>query len=397
MAEQEQEQQKAKKTVKVEEDGGDININVSIYKAQEPAEEGDNSNKDQESETAASKATQTNKKERALKEDDEETLEDLGLGRAVDATNSFPWMNKTSFQARIINEDHSNIIGTDECNVKEYFEEEVSSVLSQQATTKLTIEEPTNSLSIGIDAEMARSLTETRKSVGERIVTRTVSFLPTFDDPPVHELKVTEPTEKKTEPTTFEAQLSEWLLDRIRSQQERESDAQGTVALISKMEETKLHPTAKLNEYFKSLETKSKETEMILRYCRDFIEHYGVTHYVYSMKLGAAEYEVMTSSEYFSKLNSGGEFGINKVAKVEMKAKGGFGRKRTHKSKRTTSIGAISVDEKDKRKSQVEKEAVLEITLRPLHSLVRLRPLYAALQWALREYISDRQNRRGKG
>ena len=391
MAEQEQEQQKAKKTVKVEEDGGDININVSIYKAQKPAEEGDNSNKDQESETTASKATQTNKKERALKEDDKETLEDLGLGRAVDATNSFPWMNKTSFQARIINEDHSNIIGTDECNVKEYFEEEVSSVLSQQATTKLTIEEPTNSLSIGIDAEMARSLTETRKSVGERIVTRTVSFLSTFDDPPVHELK------KKTEPTTFEAQLSEWLLDRIRSQQERESDAQGTVALISKMEETKLHPTAKLNEYFKSLETKSKETEMILRYCRDFIEHYGVTHYVYSMKLGAAEYEVMTSSEYFSKLNSGGEFGINKVAKVEMKAKGGFGRKRTHKSKRTTSIGAISVDEKDKRKSQVEKEAVLEITLRPLHSLVRLRPLYAALQWALREYISDRQNRRGKG
>lgn len=380
----EQEQQKAKKTVKVEEDDGDININVSIYKAQKPAEEGDNSNKDQESETTASKATQTNKKERALKEDDKETLEDLGLGRAVDATNSFPWMNKTSFQARIINEDHSNIIGTDECNVQEYFEEEVSSVLSQQATTKLTIEEPTNSLSIGIDAEMARSLTETRKSVGERIVTRTVSFLSTFDDPPVHELT------KKTEPTTFEAQLSEWLLDRIRSQQERESDAQGT--LNSKME----HPTAKLNEYFKSLEKKSKETDIILRYCRDFIEHYGVTHYVYSMKLGAAEYEVMTSSEYFSKLDSGGEFGINKVAKVEMKAKGGFGSKRTHKSKRTMSIGAISVDEKDKSKSQVEKEAVLEITLRPLHSLIRLRPLYAALQWALRKYIYDRQNRRGK-
>lgn len=376
---QEQEQQKAKRTVKVEEDDGDININVSIYKAQKPAEEGENSNKDQESETTASKATQTNKKERALKEDDKQTLEDLGLGRAVDATNSFPWMNKTSFQARIINKDHSNIIGTDECNVQEYFEEEVSSVLSQQATTKLTIEEPTNSLSIGIDAEMARSLTETRKSVGERIVTRTVSFLPTFDDPP-----------------TFEAQLSEWLLDRIRSQQERErSDAKETVALISEMEESK-HPTAKLNEYFKSLETKSKETDMILRYCRDFIKHYGVTHYVYSMKLGAAEYEVMTSSEYFSKLNSGGEFGINKVAKVEMKAKGGFGSKRTHKSKRTTSIGAISVDEKDKSKSQVEKEAVLEITLRPLHSLVRLRPLYAALQWALREYIYHRQNRRGK-
>ena len=47
-------------------------------------------------------------------------------------------------------------------------EEEVDSVLTQQFNTNLTIEEPSNSLAIGIGAEHTRSFAETRKAVGHK-------------------------------------------------------------------------------------------------------------------------------------------------------------------------------------------------------------------------------------
>ena len=126
-------------------------------------------------------------------------MQDFGLGRGIDATKPNPWQNKSSIQVREVD----NVIETDESGQREYYEEEVNSVLTQQLNTNLTIEEPSNSLNIGVDAEGSRSFTETKKVVGERVKTRTVAFCTITD-----------------EAETLEKEMSKWIVERILIKQQ---------------------------------------------------------------------------------------------------------------------------------------------------------------------------------
>lgn len=335
-----------------------------------------------------------------IKDNEYKRLENLGLGRGVDVTKPYPWQSKSSFQVRNINTHKcQNIIGTEESGQREYYEEEVDSVLTQQFNTNLTIEEPSNSLVIGIGAEHSRSFAETRKAVGHKVMTRTASFRSDCieDD--------------------FEEKLSEWILERIATK--RKWSLKQAEGLIKIPDKDQGNFTKRLDIYFTEVAKKLakdfppearrssdeatekkafRETWELLQDCYDYVEQLGITHYVHTIKLGAAEYEVLTQETYDSKFTATPSFEVNKVAKAVVSANLGTSKNRTHKRKTINSIGKI--DDTDPENLMVKREApdeaVLEIELKPLHSLVRMRALHLALKWALKRYIQRRESRKGR-
>ena len=343
-------------------------------------------------------------------DDEYKSLESLGLGRGVDATKPYPWRDKSSIQVRRVNPDKcKNIIGTEESRKFEYYEDEVNSVLKQQFSTNLSVEEPSKSLAIGIGAEHSRSFAETRKEVGERIMTRTASFRADRDDC-----------------DDFEAKLSEWLLERIEAKQMYDIELKRDKHLTKEISELKVKAKGKdsqalLEEYITAIAMRAaklaegaatekdeaakaakmmdayQETWALLQHCYDYVEQLGITHYVHTIKLGAAKYEVLTQGTYDTKFSATPTFEINKVAKAVVAAEGSHTKHRGHETTSTNSIGIIT--KKDDSPAMVERgppnEAVLEIELKPLHSLVGMRALQLAMQWALKRYIKRRESRKG--
>ena len=303
-------------------------------------------------------------------------MEDLGLGRGVDATKPYPWQNKSSYQVRTITTDCANIIGTEESGQRRYYEGEVNSVLTQQLNTKLTIKEPSNSLAIGIDAEGSRSFTDTRKAVGEKVMTRTVSFRTNFD-----------------EQDTLEKDLSKFVLKRLQTKEKWDKKREGGLRLEGEPDDD--NALQYLREFIDKLDKESDELWLVLQYCYDFIEYLGITHYVHTIKLGAATYRVLTTEEYYLKFDLQSGFEVNKVAKAELRASGGHTKKNTHTSTKVNTIGTIK-DSDHTVKWVSPDEAVLEVELKPLHSLIRTRSLQLAMKWALERYIKRRESRRGE-
>ena len=331
--------------------------------------------------------------------DEYKRLENLGLGRGVDVTKPYPWQSKSSIQVRKIDTDCcKNVIGTEESGQREYYEEEVDSVLTQQFNTNLTIEEPSNSLVIGIGAEHSRSFAETRKAVGHKVMTRTASFWTDYKDDPKD---------------SFEEKLSEWILERIATKRNWLPGKDKDLIDIPDIEPGKC--AERLETYFtkvaselvgklppearesgdKAAEKRAyKGTWELLQSCYDYVEQLGITHYVHTIKLGAAEYEVLTQETYDRKFTATLSFEVNKVAKAVVSANAGTNRHRMRRWKTVNSIGKI-----DPEKLTVERkapdEAVLEIELKPLHSLIHMQALRLAMKWALKRYIQRRESRKG--
>jgi hypothetical protein len=339
-----------------------------------------------------------------IKDDEYKRLENLGLGRGVDVTKPFPWQNKSSFQVRKIDPCKcQNIIGTEESGQREYYEEEVNSVLTQQFNTNLSIEEPSNSLVISIGAEHSRSFAETRKAVGHKVMTRTASFRSDVRD---------------HKEDNFEEKLSEWILERLATKREwsleqdkdKELGTRADKELVTSKERLEKYltevarklakefpPEARQSSDIAAEKKAYRETWELLQDCYDYVEQLGITHYVHTIKLGAAEYEVLTHETYDSRYTATPSFEVNKVAKAVVSANAGTSKHRTRKRKTVNSIGKI--DDKDPENLTVKREApdeaVLEIELKPLHSLIRMRALHLALKWALKRYIQRRESRKG--
>ena len=247
--------------------------------------------------------------------DEYKRLENLGLGRGVDVTKPYPWQSKSSFQVRKVDTDCENIIGTEESGQREFYEEEVSSVLTQQFNTNLTIEEPSNSLKISIGAEYSRSFAETRKAVGHKVMTRTASFQTDSND------------------GDFEEKLSEWMLERIATKRKWSLEQDDGLIKLPEPGTSKEHLKMYLTDVARKLaeehppearQSSNRATEKgayrgtweLLQGCYDYMEQVGITHYVHTVKLGAAEYEILNQETYNRKLTATPSFEVNKVAKL---------------------------------------------------------------------------------
>ena len=288
--------------------------------------------------------------ERVLNEKkDVPRVKDLGLGRGVDATDPHPWFNKSSFQVRNVSFD--NLLGTEEGGYLRDYEMDVSSVTSQQASMAASIAVSQVPVKIGIEGELSRTVTTTRKVVGKRVVTRTIEFSAQFDDLLPDGI---------TKADTFEGRLSKWVDERIEQ---------------SKKDQTRR------GDY---------KTEAV-KDCLEFVRHFHITHYVSSITLGATEYLVLSEAEYYTKVSSKGKVGYEPVA--QLNASSSFSKKFTSKSSDLQEIGKI-VDDKVKRGAT--DEAVIGTEIQSIHHLVQATPLREALQEALTGYICERKDKTSK-
>ena len=146
-------------------------------------------------------------------------FEDLGLGRGVDATDLTPWLNRSAFQVRQVTQ--ANIIGTEEGDLLKGFVNEVESVQHLQASLRASV--PASELvTIGIDSELSRKYSESQKSVGKKIITRTIAFRAGFKDIDdgkriVRHGKALK--EKDTSRQSFESHLVKWIDRKVKEKE----------------------------------------------------------------------------------------------------------------------------------------------------------------------------------
>ena len=308
---------------------------------------------------------------------------DLGLGRGVDATEAKPWLNRSTFQVRQVTK--SNILGTEEGDLIRGFVNEIESTQLLQANLRASVT-ASELVNIGVDSELSRKVSECQKSVGEKIITRTISFRTDFEN--VDEGKRVRTEQKIDEgendvsEQTFERLLKGWI-DK-RHEEDRKNE-----------------------EYRYPWEPRNKETSLLTEdkirvYCSEFVEKYSITHYVHSLELGASYYFTLSEKEFEMKVKS-----KISAASGAITSEGGFRRKKLQEE--ATVIGRMTPlrkSQSDSPKSDTKDwtvcrgttdEAVVGVKLQPITSLVQKSViLRRLLQHAVQKYIDDHQDVRCK-
>ena len=337
---------------------------------------------------------------------------DLGLGRGVDATKPSPWLYKSSFQVREVT--FNNIIGTEEGGLVNNFEKVVESV--QQLQTNMSASVPASQqVSVGVDAELSRSYSRTKRSVGTKVLTRTISFRADFDDicvrrrkkklrpgrvgteqrhaAPQRALTLPEGDMAKAEivetnlhsngdqdnnhKLTFEERLSKWILDHLKSRK------------LAKLEEEEGDSVEDANPVDKmiALADSNTVTRKDLRpLCHDFVAATCITHYVCAIELGASKYKMMSEEEVQTRIKTTGKVGVSSAASISASQQGSFSKK--NKEKSMTKVGVIRENGRVERGTS--EEAVVGVKFQPLSSVVvRCNVLKKALESALQWYIDS--------
>ncbi len=314
-----------------------------------------------------------------IREDEIFHFQDLGLGRGVDATNPSPWKNKKSFQVRQVR--FEDIMGTEEGGSIQSYKSDVSSSTELQAVLKASVAVPHTPVTLGLEGEMSRSSSTSRKVVGKKIVNRSVSFkmhnkvVP--DTTSDNEGNINAGKDKSIEPT-FEEILSEWILKHIedRDMLKQESIAEG-------YEPVKPSSVAVLNNY---VSTASKEDRTkIVNDCEEFVRFFEITHYVNSITLGASEHIVMSETDYSALVNEKTYVNAAPFAGAEQQMS--LRSKYLDQKNLSKYIGKIT-DDKVIRGSY--DECVIQINIQPVQFLVENnRFLHLALHKVLTEYIQE--------
>ena len=349
--------------------------------------------------------------ERVIDESEISRFVDLGLGRGVDATKPSPWLSKSSFQVREVN--FENIIGTEEGGLVNDFETVVESV--QQLQTNMSASVPASQqVSVGVDAELSRSYSKTKRSVGTKVLTRTISFRADFDNicilrkklkrgkgssyreqkhvPPQRALTLPEGELAKAEmeaalqshgddlhKLTFEERLSKWILEHLTSSQLEE---------LAKLEEKgdlaeEANPIDKMVALTESKIVTRKDLRPL---CHSFAMATCITHYVCAIELGASKYKVISEEEVQTQIKTTGKVGVNSAASVSLSQQGKSSKK--NREKQMMKIGVIRECGKVERGTC--EEAVVGVKFQPLSSVVvRCTILKKALEAALQRYIDS--------
>ncbi len=344
-----------------------------------------------------------------LKMDEIGSIIDLGLGRGVNATHSSPWLQKSSFQVRAVTPD--NVIGTEEGGILQSYVREVVSV--EEIQSQMSTSVPASSqVSVGIDEELSRSYSTSRRSMGKKIITRSVTFKPDIKDhiilndptisplqTPAHqeqeendmeEVKSKHSTEShlatlssalNASQFTFEQCLSHWIVESLL-----DDEAAG-------VEEP--DPGDNPNQVLAKIILNwpggiTGVRAMLKQKCSEFIEKYSITHYVSGIDMGAAQYQVISEEQYVREFGVKNSLEILKVVNQVVSFKSKSTRKAL--SSQLTEIGRFQGNTV---KRGTTDEAVVGVTFQPISALITLRVLRSALQTTIRHYIEDQQFSRG--
>ena len=333
-----------------------------------------------------------------ITESEVQRYQDLGLGRGVNVTDSQMWRNKSPFQIRTICRNLSNIIGTEECGLKEHYEKEVSTVATQQLKIKLSLDEPSSRVKIGMDAHNSQSKSSTKMITGTKVNTRTISFQIDFDDLPLYasvdkigvEVPTLEGSSQDESEKRFETNLYSWILERIRDRQSKsneEGDFPGKIGNLVGDSSANM-----LSDYLHKVSEQSTQLKAVANDCKVFVKNLGITHYVSVIELGALRYSVVTTSSRQEKLGAGAELGAGNLAEAGISGK--VEKNWFHRSKEQQEIGRIREDGTVKRTS--EDEAVIGFQIQPIHKMIRIQYIQLALQVAIKEYIQMKADKSGE-
>ena len=323
----------------------------------------------------------------ALKKSEILRLIDFGLGRGVDATNATPWANKSAFQVRPVT--MKNILATEEGGTLHSYEREVWSSVSLHANLKVGVEVPIPSIApveIGADAELSRSKSFHRRTVGKKVVNRSVSFMSDYHDVNVEKNPTDDAggvaqstdndnkqqsgsaAEAHSDLPPFEQRLSEWILEKIKHDTRVSSSPTSLADFISSSDE--------------------EQKKLVLLYCYQFVRHFKITHYISTIDIGALEYTVSTETEFNMTIGGGGSLDPKKIVSLSA------GSSRTSKSgQRALEVKRIGKISDGKVGRGTHEEAVVGLKVVPLFTLVREIPyLQAALQWSVNCYMEEERD-----
>ncbi len=286
-------------------------------------------------------------------------LQDFGLGRGVNGTDPQPWVNKLALQVRnIVREDMRakstssekpqnmftcNLIGTNEGAVVHNFVQEVTNIKELKANLDTSVTVPNSPVSVGVGAELSRSLTTTQKAIGRRVINQTVSFTMECD-------------------AAAEEQLARHIIEAADIEK---------VASCSSMKTLKGLEISALEDLFKR-----------------FVYRYRVTHYVSSISLGASTFTVQSESEYNKLASVSGNVGVQQVAQAKVSAS--YIEKMMNKSKNVQKVGRLRED------WTVEKEAVVDVKMEPISSLFQSDAFRGCMQGVLTTFFREKDYGKGK-
>ena len=338
-------------------------------------------------------------------------MTDLGLGRGIDATNARPWVEKSSFQVRHVAIE--SVIGTEEGGSAVSYQNEVTSVHNLQSNLKLSIAVPHSPVTIGVDADLSRETSTTRRSIGRKVVNRSITFRDDFEEVttesgPARAVQEAEAADAYVKPlymtseeeayravadsqsgSSFEARLAKWIMVRVIHR--KRIDELNLISSGQPVPRERFSITGKpLRDLANFIHcSTNEERKAIVKDCQAFVYHFRITHYVSDVQLGASEYRVLDESEYFLQAGASGTLGIDGIANAALSSK--YSNKLTNKASETKTIGKIAKDGTVGRGSY--SEAVVGVKFRPITSLVTLRYLYLALRKALLDYMEDQADR----
>lgn len=351
--------------------------------------------------------------ESVLKPEEIGRIIDLGLGRGVNATVPSPWLHKSTFQVREVTVD--NVVGTEEGGILQSYADEVVSVEEIQSLMSSSVP-VSDKVTVGVDAELSRTYSTSRRSMGKKLVTRNISFKPDFDALLEHKVVLqhttthTTPPQSEAKPLTdgdtedaedsqasiscnpaaidklvqlvpnFEQRLALWILESLVDDEyeglafDTSDDPIGVLAnLIFKHEDVRVLK------------------QLLRRKCREFVNHFLITHYVSGIDLGASVYDVLSEEQYKQQIGLKNKLEILQLVSTTTERKSTSLRKK--KSSQTTEIGRF--DGKTVRRGTTD-EAVVTVVFQPISALIKVRVLRTALQKAIKDYIDGQEFSRGK-
>ena len=343
---------------------------------------------------------------------------ELGLGRGVDITNPQMWKNKTAIlvrQPKVKPESKANIVVTEESGVLERYEKQVSTVSIEQRNLRLSLDDPSSKVKIGVDAQQTQSASHFMKISGTKVKMRTISFHTDADSIPCSNHMDSEElqsetcdskqlksfyncTWKRIQSRGSAAKLDEYLkhfnksipgctsksADKSKATQESSSKSAdvGTDECSSKKHESKKEIMChirkllqiKNNEIKFSEEQDAKNAKhfadieiLELRLdCRTFLEHLGITHFISATELGALKYSSSMMTTKQMKFGGGASVGHGSKVKGEFRYATESLLQRFESSKEEQMIGRIGEDGTVNRELK-DHEAVIGFQIQPIY------------------------------
>ena len=318
----------------------------------------------------------------------------FGLGRGIDATNKSPWMNKSSFQVRRV---HNSIVETNEGNAIGSYQHEILSTSDMEDLYAASLNIPETPVTIHVECDCNRSIYSSRQVIGKKVITRTIGFQADTEEKytdgesprngkeshaiPKDPSEIIYNTQNSS--LTFEDRVCLWLLHKIAHK----------CYLIGQRFEIKHDdsPTNQLMKLIQSSKSVIQVDDEIKAGCKEIVQALRVTHYVTSIKLGAAEYRIMSDGEYQKQVAKGGAFGLDIIAEAattgfaNMKQTKKEANKMAMKTSNVRKIGTIKEDNTVEKGSP--EEVVLTVQVQPITRLIRLPAVKMALRDALEIYM----------